>query len=197
METIAYTHLQSAYDEATGVEYELPQWGVNIPSSAWLRVAGIAVLLATLAPIAPASAVRVNTPSGGCLNARYGPGTGYGAYTCVSDGAALKPVIARRGSWIQLSSGGWVYAPYTTASRVNVGGGGGGGSPYRSYLTPGAQGRAVRTLQSSLAGSGYYYGAVDGIYGPRTTSAVRRYQRSAGLRVDGIAGPRTMARLYG
>jgi hypothetical protein len=35
----------------------------------------------------------------------------------------------------------------------------------------------------------------DGIYGPQTRRAVRRFQRSHGLVVDGIAGPQTLAAL--
>jgi peptidoglycan hydrolase-like protein with peptidoglycan-binding domain len=35
----------------------------------------------------------------------------------------------------------------------------------------------------------------DGIYGPQTRRAVRRFQRSHGLTVDGIAGPQTLAAL--
>ena len=35
----------------------------------------------------------------------------------------------------------------------------------------------------------------DGIYGPQTRKAVRRFQRAHGLAVDGIAGPQTLAAL--
>jgi peptidoglycan hydrolase-like protein with peptidoglycan-binding domain len=37
--------------------------------------------------------------------------------------------------------------------------------------------------------------AADGIYGPQTRRAVRRFQRAHGLTVDGIAGPATLAAL--
>ena len=35
----------------------------------------------------------------------------------------------------------------------------------------------------------------DGVYGPQTRRAVRRFQRGRGLVVDGIAGPQTLAAL--
>ena len=35
----------------------------------------------------------------------------------------------------------------------------------------------------------------DGVYGPQTRGAVRRFQRSHGLAVDGVAGPATLAML--
>ena len=35
----------------------------------------------------------------------------------------------------------------------------------------------------------------DGVYGPQTRKAVRRFQRANGLTVDGIAGPQTLAAL--
>lgn len=53
----------------------------------------------------------------------------------------------------------------------------------------------VAGLQVALRERGLYGGTIDGIKGPRTTAAVRRFQRRAGLAVDGILGPRTRAAL--
>jgi peptidoglycan hydrolase-like protein with peptidoglycan-binding domain len=59
-----------------------------------------------------------------------------------------------------------------------------------------AMGKAsVAALQVTLRARGLYGGTIDGIKGPRTTAAVRRFQRRAGLVVDGIAGPRTRSAL--
>ena len=50
-------------------------------------------------------------------------------------------------------------------------------------------------LQVALKTRGLYHGAIDGIAGPLTAKAVRRFQRRAGLVVDGVAGPLTRAKL--
>lgn len=52
----------------------------------------------------------------------------------------------------------------------------------------------TRVVQTRLANFGYSV-VVDGIYGPQTTAAVMRWQRSNGLLADGIAGPITIASL--
>src|SRR5829696_2818937 len=49
----------------------------------------------------------------------------------------------------------------------------------------------VAALQSALKSKGFYAVAVDGIRGPYTVRAVRRFQRRRGLAVDGVAGPQT------
>ena len=57
----------------------------------------------------------------------------------------------------------------------------------------GSRGDEVRRVQTRLRDWGYYDGAVDGIFGPATYRAVRRFQRANGLTVDGIIGPQTSA----
>ncbi|WP_041259837.1 peptidoglycan-binding protein [Pseudofrankia inefficax] len=49
----------------------------------------------------------------------------------------------------------------------------------------------VELLQDALAAVGYDPGRLDGIYGPLTASAVRRYQGVRGIAQDGIVGPAT------
>jgi peptidoglycan hydrolase-like protein with peptidoglycan-binding domain len=63
-------------------------------------------------------------------------------------------------------------------------------------LRRGDTGAAVAVLQRRLNQNGATL-AVDHIYGPDTTAAVRAYQRSHGLIADGIAGTRTLAALLG
>jgi peptidoglycan hydrolase-like protein with peptidoglycan-binding domain len=55
--------------------------------------------------------------------------------------------------------------------------------------------RRVREVQRRLRDAGYRAGPVDGLYGPRTERAVRRFQRQAGLAVDAVAGRRTLRAL--
>ena len=56
----------------------------------------------------------------------------------------------------------------------------------------GSQGEEVRQIQTKLKRWGYYNGSVDGIYGSKTLSAVKSFQRKNGLTVDGIAGTKTL-----
>jgi hypothetical protein len=50
-------------------------------------------------------------------------------------------------------------------------------------------------LQVALRAKGFYQGEIDGIAGPQTARAVRRFQRRSGLAVDGVAGPATRKEL--
>ncbi len=49
----------------------------------------------------------------------------------------------------------------------------------------------VRSLQRRLGHVGFGPGPVDGLFGPMTESAVRRFQAGAGLAADGVVGPAT------
>ena len=59
----------------------------------------------------------------------------------------------------------------------------------------GSMGNEVTAIQNALKGLGYYSGAVDGIYGSATRSAVIAFQRDNGLTPDGIAGKNTLSAL--
>jgi peptidoglycan hydrolase-like protein with peptidoglycan-binding domain len=65
--------------------------------------------------------------------------------------------------------------------------------PGDGYLHGGSA--RVRDLQRDLRGLGYRPGRADGLFGPRTEHAVRRFQREHGLVVDGIVGPKSLAAL--
>jgi peptidoglycan hydrolase-like protein with peptidoglycan-binding domain len=51
--------------------------------------------------------------------------------------------------------------------------------------------RAVRALQLRLQASSVSPGPIDGLFGPLTQAAVRRFQQKHGLAADGIVGPQT------
>lgn len=57
----------------------------------------------------------------------------------------------------------------------------------------GSTGATVKKIQQKLKNWGYYFSAVDGIYGSKTVEAVKYFQRKNKLYVDGKAGPKTLA----
>ncbi|MEG7281026.1 peptidoglycan recognition protein family protein [Bacillus sp. 0909A] len=67
-------------------------------------------------------------------------------------------------------------------------------APYR-------KGTKVLQLQKALAALHFYpdkgakNNGIDGIYGPKTANAVKRFQLMNGLKADGIYGPKTKAKL--
>jgi len=58
-----------------------------------------------------------------------------------------------------------------------------------------SSGDDVAQLQRKLNSLGFWAGNVDGIYGPKTMSAVIRFQRAKGITADGIVGPQTLKAL--
>lgn len=56
----------------------------------------------------------------------------------------------------------------------------------------GSTGDEVKSIQRKLSSLGYYKGAIDGIYGNGTKSAVTAFQRNCGITADGICGPQTL-----
>ena len=63
-------------------------------------------------------------------------------------------------------------------------------------MKKGSRGSDVKTLQTALKDKGFYNGKIDGIYGKKTVSAVKAFQRKNGLKADGVAGPKTLGKLY-
>ncbi|WP_426414589.1 peptidoglycan recognition protein family protein [Bacillus subtilis] len=69
--------------------------------------------------------------------------------------------------------------------------------------SPMRKGDDVRQIQKALAAL-YFYpdkgaknNGIDGVYGPKTADAVRRFQLMNGLNPDGIYGPKTKAKIKG
>ena len=67
------------------------------------------------------------------------------------------------------------------------------------YFTPGSEpfieGEDVKYVQWGLNQLGFNCGAVDGIFGRGSESAVMAFQRAYGLEVDGIFGPKSLAKM--
>lgn len=53
----------------------------------------------------------------------------------------------------------------------------------------------TKEVQTVLKKWGYYTGKVDGINGPQTKAAVKKFQRKYGLTADGIVGPLTASKM--
>lgn len=97
-------------------------------------------------------------------------------------------------------------APQTTAPAAPVAAEAAPASPVAAAPTTvlssteklrfGSRGDAVRDLQSALNDNGASL-SVDGVFGPKTLSAVKSYQGANGLQVDGVVGPKTRAALNG
>ncbi|MEA5465387.1 peptidoglycan-binding domain-containing protein [Leptothoe sp. PORK10 BA2] len=62
----------------------------------------------------------------------------------------------------------------------------------QARLSEGSRGPAVTELQRKLDERGLFPGAIDGVYGPTTTQAVRQFQRIRRLDVTGVADPQTL-----
>lgn len=86
----------------------------------------------------------------------------------------------------------------SSGNRVTTFGGGQGDTGERPstgvVLKRGIKSSGVEWLQSRLTKRGYVL-TVDGIYGPKTETAVRAFQDNMGIKVDGIAGDVTIAYL--
>lgn len=87
---------------------------------------------------------------------------------------------------------------YDPFRPVKLGGGGGGQLPSPSVswpvLTSGSRGADVRSAQRLLTAGGHALEA-DGVFGPKTRSAVIAFQRSRSLVADGVVGPKTWSKL--
>lgn len=62
-------------------------------------------------------------------------------------------------------------------------------------LAVGDRGADVRRLQEILADLGISAGGIDGVFGPKTATAVKGFQIDAGLTPDSVVGPATRAAL--
>ena len=66
----------------------------------------------------------------------------------------------------------------------------------RKPLRRGSRNSAVKVMQQQLNNLGFACGFPDGIFGRRTASGLKNFQRSRGLVVDAICGPATWGALF-
>lgn len=59
----------------------------------------------------------------------------------------------------------------------------------------GSRGEEVKKIQQKLTELGIFNDKIDGIYGKKTSNAVKIFQKNNGLQEDGIAGPQTLKKL--
>ncbi|MDV3429430.1 MAG: N-acetylmuramoyl-L-alanine amidase [Bacillota bacterium] len=58
------------------------------------------------------------------------------------------------------------------------------------------KGTNVKTVQQKLNNLGFNSGPADGVFGPKTLSAVKAFQKAKGIEIDGIVGPITWSKLF-
>ncbi|MGO9136868.1 MAG: AAA family ATPase [Syntrophales bacterium] len=63
-------------------------------------------------------------------------------------------------------------------------------------LSPGAEGKKIKRLQSLLKEAGAYSGTFTGAYDSNTVSAIKKFQAAQGIKQDGIVGAQTLILLY-
>ena len=63
------------------------------------------------------------------------------------------------------------------------------------HPSPLMRGDDIATLQARLTDMGFDTGRVDGVFGTRTESSVKEFQKSVGIKVDGKCGPITITAL--
>jgi hypothetical protein len=127
----------------------------------------------------------------GCGSApgeRAASGAGIGAGAGAILGAVTGMTVAE-GVVIGAATGGLTGA-LTREDQINLGrpvwkNGQAAAAPATSSNYASAGSGTVRELQSALRGLGYYSGPLDGVAGPKTTRAIRAYQKQNGLLVDG------------
>jgi uncharacterized protein YraI len=187
--TITSTFVSSLLKDKSPFKHLFKNHGL---SNGLKKILGAGAVGAMLFYAVPVNAIQVRTPDGNCLNIRTGPGTNYTIHSCVDDGSQLLPVVRAEGEWLELSSGRWVYAPYTTYEEEPKNAVSPSEEGERSILSLGSTGSEVTTLQNRLVILGYLkVDQVDGIFGSATESAVLRFQADSKLEVDGIVGPTT------
>ncbi len=138
------------------------------------------------------------------LNVRSGPGTNYNILGKLYSGELVE-ILGSTGGWYKISYNGGT--GYVSAEYVQEGAPPDDIPPSTNdmltkdldidtTLKVGSTGSKVKDLQTALNIQGFYSGEIDGIYDSAVQSAVKAFQKAAGLDADGIAGNYTLATVY-
>jgi len=96
--------------------------------------------------------------------------------------------------WFQTKSGYWISSSYATVlkdSEVDDYIGSSSSTTYKLYST----GATVLHIQTALDVLGYYDAELTGHFGPKTETAVKKFQKDYGLDADGVVGSKTLAKI--
>ncbi len=148
----------------------------------------ILILILAAALLLPIGAALAETTEQGVItgtnvNLRQSPSTASARLRYLHTGDTVT-VTGETNGWYAVTYAGvsgYVYGQYVRLTTAST------------NLRYGSRGDAVKQLQQSLIALGYLKDTADGIFGSRTLSAVRTYQRTNGLSADGIAGPATLS----
>jgi peptidoglycan hydrolase-like protein with peptidoglycan-binding domain len=203
METLAYTHLSTNYEEQTNLkplDFELKLFKnlnrTKLPAKASLRFLSLALALIIMGISSSAFALergnsgsQVSTLQRNLTIAGYynGPVTGF--YGSLTQDAVIRFQRANG-----LTSDG-IAGSRTLAALEGRGGPITGGGLSNVTLKRGNSGTSVTRLQKALTNYGYYNGPITGYFGKLTESAVIKFQRANGLVADGVVGQRTKSAL--
>lgn len=203
METFAYLHTACAYEELEAAEltFNVDRLNLKLLSSrASLLLLQLLVPAAILAVAGHASALQVGdrgaavtTLQDQLRSAGYFKRSSTGIYKSITE-SAVRGFQADRGLRVdgiagpatQRALSGQSY-PVSGSNYQPISYGGG--------LRLGSTGAEVSALQQQLKNLGYDVN-VDGIFGPATDQAIRRFQASNRLLADGIVGSATRNALY-
>ncbi|TVP60028.1 MAG: peptidoglycan-binding protein [Nodularia sp. (in: Bacteria)] len=214
---MAYSHMFMANEEANeNIEYNLPNfqfewkklfrpaaivttpaddfpqskfhWINFLKSSAWLALAGISLLFATVTHAQTTSTSYVIT-NGSCLRVREDANLNSRILDCLPNRTQIQTTEIVNG-FARLSRNRFVAAQWIGSTPNNrpvnpIGGTGG-----QVNLRLGSSGAAVTEVQRALNVQ------PTGYYGPTTTRVVREFQARNNLRVDGIVGPQTRSAIF-